>query len=205
MTLDPQSSVATIAELEARVRDLEKALEAARERLTQQDMLLDHLRSTPATAASQMAAPGWSSAGFPLLHRGDTISCGDEEAQAFLASGWWGKEHWGVWGRGNEQIVRFHLDHHIGGYEEIWLTLQGFQPTGEEAVSVTITANGYFLGDLRIGARPRVYKLRLPPSSIHSGDVALYLRCDMLRSPADTVESADTRPLGIGILALARQ
>jgi hypothetical protein len=205
MTLDPQSSLATIAALEARVRDLEKALEAAGERLAQQGLLLDQLRSASATGGSQTAASRWSSAGFPLLQRGDTIACADEEAQAFLASGWWGVEHWGVWGRGNEQIVRFHLDHHIGGYEEVRLTLQGFQPTGEEPVSVTITANGYFIGDLMIGALPRVYKLRLPPSSIHNGDVALYLRSDMLRSPADTVESADTRPLGIGILALARQ
>ncbi|MCP1468498.1 hypothetical protein J3E64_000165 [Sphingobium sp. OAS761] len=151
----------------------------------------------------------WSPGGFPLLPRNRPVQFGidrEEEGLApddFLASGWYARENWGVWGRDAVQAIRFSAADYHGGYLDLQLTLRSFVPPGGSLPDVDISANGYFLGSHRIGNAARVYRLRLPPSCVGDGDILIQLRHDSPQIPAKGDVLRDNRILGIGLVALS--
>lgn len=147
--------------------------------------------------------PPWTASGFPVLARGTTISADTTDIfTRFLASGWWGVEGWGAWGRDQQHSIRFHIPDYRGGYVDMMLTLQAFVPPNHDPLNVHITANGLFLGRHVVRAAPRPIRLRLPPAAIGHGDVILYLQCDNPRSPVASSDSLDPRLLGAGLVAI---
>lgn len=148
-------------------------------------------------------ASNWSPAGFPVLDPGTRVDATDGlRFSSFLASGWWNVERWGAWGRDQKHLIRLHIRAYGGGYVDMFLVLQAFQPPGADRQEVHITANGLFLGRHDLRATPRMIRLRLPPPAIDNGDVILYLQTPEPKSPAAFGESEDQRALGAGLVAL---
>lgn len=150
----------------------------------------------------------WSDAGFPIIPRNLPVDFGtlrDNEAvnpDDFLASGWYAREAWGVWGRDSVQALRFALEEYRGGYATVNLALQCFVAPGIDHHSVDILANGYFLGSHKLGAAAQRVSLRLPPSCVGDGNILLQIQHDAPQSPAAADVSADTRILGVGLVSL---
>ncbi|WP_161633937.1 hypothetical protein [Sphingobium sp. C100] len=161
-------------------------------------------------AARPEGGTRWSAAGFPLLARNhpvdfssDTVPDADAaNPDDYLASGWFVREPWGVWGRDAIQGIRFALDDYRGGYVTVSLSLQCFVPPGAERPAIDISANGYFLGTHRLGAMLQIVKLRLPPSCIGDGDILLQLQHEAPLSPVSAGASPDPRILGVGLASL---
>lgn len=166
-----------------------------------------HLRRREDFSASE-GNPHWSSEGFPILRRNWPVYFGsdrqDDElaAENFLAGGWFARESWGVWGSDAVQAIRFALEDYRGGYVTVHLGLHCFVPPGMERPSVDILANGYFLGNHKLGPMGRVITLRLPPSCIGDGNIVLQLQHDAAASPAALGAAPDDRILGVGLTML---
>ncbi|KQN10187.1 hypothetical protein ASE85_04545 [Sphingobium sp. Leaf26] len=155
------------------------------------------------TAERETNDAPWTASGFPVLARGTTVTAETTDIFArFLASGWWGVEAWGAWGRDQQHAIRFHVPGYRGGYVDMTLTLQAFVPPNHDPLEVHVTANGLFLGRHAVRAAPRPIRLRLPPAAVGHGDVILYLQSPEPKSPATFSDSLDQRLLGAGLVAL---
>jgi hypothetical protein len=151
----------------------------------------------------------WSPEGFPILARSHLIDFGLDaaietaNADDYLATGWFAREAWGVWGRDAFQAIRFAPENYRGGYISVHVALQCFVPPGGAAPAIDFTANGYFLTTQNIGPDLRVIKLRIPPSCIGNGNVLLQLQHPCPLSPVSVGASVDPRSLGVGLASLA--
>ena len=151
----------------------------------------------------------WSAAGFPVLPRNAPVQfrsdtrAGEPEPEAYLASGWHKREPWGVWGSDAVHALRFALDRWQGGYVTVSLSLFCFLADGMERPHVDISANGYFLGSHRLDAKPRIIRLRLPPSCIGDGDILLQIQHEAPVSPVTHGIAVDPRVLGVGLVMLS--
>lgn len=153
--------------------------------------------------ADARANPGWSPAGYPFIARNEPVQFGiDHDGEPYLASGWWGPEPWGVWGREGPQTVRFALAAYRGGYVDITVTLQCYAPPAFDRPNVDICANGFFLGTFSVMGVPQAVKLRLSPACIGDGDILLHMALHRQHSPAALGDNHDERTLGVGIIAL---
>ena len=151
----------------------------------------------------------WSAEGFPILPRNLLVDFSADapvtivDPDAYLASGWYARETWGVWGHGADQTIRFALDNYRGGYVTIHLTVRNFLPPGAPPPDIDISANGYFLGSHPVGARLKLLRLRLPPSCIGDGDILLQLQHHTPLSPGSFTGNTDPRLLGVGLSSVA--
>lgn len=180
----------------------ENRLMAMEARIARLEAEIARLNRADAAGWGASDAP-WTASGFPVLARGTTVTAETTNIfSRFLASGWWGVEAWGAWGRDQQHAIRFHVPDYHGGYVDMTLTLQAFVPPNHDPLEVHVTANGLFLGRHAVRAAPRPIRLRLPPAAIGHGDVILYLQCPDAKSPSTLSDSLDQRVLGTGLVAL---
>jgi hypothetical protein len=181
-----------VLQLEARIEWLEAKLEEARQALR------------PPAAPALAMEDRWSLAGYPFLPPGQLVSFGgDLDPRDFLASGWWAAEGWGVWGRNDRHAIRLHVPDHSGGYVDLHLTVRSFVMPDVPPPVLDITSNGHFLDRFELSGAQQTLKLRLPPSSIDSGNVLLHLRLSHATSPSSVGIDGDTRRLGVGFVSMA--
>lgn len=179
----------------------ENRLMAMEARIARLELEIARLNRVDAAGWGTDDAP-WTASGFPVLARGTIVTADTIDIfKRFLASGWWGVEAWGAWGRNQQHAIRFHIPDYQGGYVDMTLTLQAFVPPNHDPLEVHVTANGLFLGRHAVRAAPRPIRLRLPPAAIGDGDVILYLQCPDSKSPAAFNDSLDQRVLGAGLVA----
>ena len=181
-----------IAMLEARVERLETVIAEA----------LSFAASTAACDAPEAGAD-WSVDGYPYLPRGKIVGTdGGIDPQGFLASGWWGMEEWGAWGRDGQHSIRFHMPDYAGGYVDVRLVLRSIVPLGYDRPDLDITCNGYFLGRFSMSGKEQALMLRLPPTSIDGRNVILHLQHSQPLNPTSIGLGQDDRALGVGFVAM---
>ena len=209
----PSPADQRMTRIEHRVARVERMMHDSLSRLDRVQHLVELLlNEAQAQRLDRAGAPDgatrWSPAGFPVLPRNAPVHFGSDrtdgpgDPDAYLASGWFARESWGVWGRDAIQTLRFALEDWRGGYASVNLALQCFVPPGGPQPQVDITANGYFLGVFHPGTMPAMAKLRLPPSCIGDGDILLQLTHDAPLSPSARGQAADDRILGVGLVTL---
>jgi len=95
------------------------------------------------------------------------------------AEGWHGPEPVGWWTAHRDAFVAVELDAEGPGFVEI---RAGRIDPGIEAKTLTLSLNGFVLGDVDLPPRPRVFRLDVPDGVIRRGRNEIGLACDRLHT-----------------------
>lgn len=182
-----------IGMLRQQVADLTRAIGTIDERMG------PHRRWDDPAAPPAPASP----AGYPILPREWPVRFGHiAPPDHFLATGWWPREGWGVWGTGVSHICFSLPPDHDKRHAVLALSVQAFIPPGSESPGLDVTVNGYFLGRHILSRAHQKLRLKLPASAIASSDIVMELRYDRPTSAADAGMGIDDRSLGIGLISM---
>lgn len=136
------------------------------------------------------------------------------EGRRYLADGWFTPENWGVWSGGRISTLKMRLPHVLE--DDLVLTILGriFKPASE-ARRYTLLVNGITCGTIEFPNHagqnaisvPLVSRVRVPREAVGDLlDLEICLQVDALcRVQELNSKSADTRALGLGLVAFMLQ
>ncbi|UEM18891.1 hypothetical protein JL100_017525 [Skermanella mucosa] len=120
-----------------------------------------------------------------------------------LLDGWFASEAWGTWSNGSTaEIAIPPLDSRQPFAIEIQAS--GFQPTGSEAVAVTVRLAGERVGEMQLGSQDIRMKIDIPASVAAAGEpIRIGFDIANPRSPQQVGLSSDGRLIGIGLKSIS--
>lgn len=166
------------------------------------------LRAMEAASVAQReavaASHGANETGTGVALPFNAVFAAGEAGERLLASGWWAAEAWGVWSGsgGGTLIIPSEV---LRLAKSLSFTFSAFARPGQSR-RVNVLLDGEPLGDLELGRQQRTAEFLLPRGAVldnSSMSSRLELRLDGRRlTPASLGESADRRPLGIGLVRI---
>lgn len=161
--------------------------------------------------ALQWSGPAWppttdETGGMPVLRPGMPLSTNSAQPgiDALLLQGWSSPEGWGTWSLGDTARLRIRLPAGWTGGGTLELTGLGFAPPGTvqtvRATATRIPGQGSWIEE-RFPAEPaRTLALPFTAADAEAGVLGVTLRIGLPTSAASIGQSADSRPIGFGML-----